>query len=507
MTDRRYGVNQYGDGKLYGASTDLDFLAWDISFDWDNDGIFESNENANLLGFSMERGRHSMLKSSGNGFQEVPTGRARIVLNNSEGRFDAWNTASPIYPNVNYGVQVRVRVRDMESGTMYSRMRGVVTNISPSGYGHNRAVTFTISDGLHHLRNAYARVTMQQNITVTDALALALSSAKYPWGSNLDVTAETIDYWWASGNKLASSTLNELAESFLGYFFIDADNVARYIARASVPTLSTSIDESECLKDIDNPQPYDIYRNICRLKVHPRTAAASSAIWQLVGAPSVLAGDSLTIFADYTYINQKVPALNATMSSSDYTMNTQSDGGGSNLTSQFSVTLTDFGDTAKIVFRNNSASLGYITFAQIIGDAIYEPNAADVTYPTDISTVAKPRELTIDLIWQQDFNIAVDIATVQGAFFTSLHPMPAVKMQALPSKQFIPDLFDVVEVSLPSLNLSGETYRVAGIDEATLNSNCQSVLTTLYLEPYIAAGDFMQWDTNAEWDSTTVFGW
>jgi hypothetical protein len=512
MVDRRYGRNKYGDGKLYGASTDMETLAWDVSFDWDGDGIFESNESHHLQGVKVTRGRTGMLNENGVGFREIPTGRAVLTFHNNDRRYDAWNTSSPIYPMVNYGVEVRIRVRKLDDGIVYPVMRGTVTGIVPSGYGSKPAVDFTVSDGLMFLRNTYSRVEeVQENITVDEAILLVLAGAKYRWGVNLDATSETIPYWWSSGNVIAMTELERLAVSFMGYFFADRENKGRFIARGTPYQSVSTLEQEQMLKDVGNPQPYDIYRNVVRLKVHPRTRAASGTIFQLQGeVPTIPAGQSLVLFGDYSYNGTACPAINVIppAASTDYALNTQRDGLGSDLTGSFTRYFYNFGDTFKIVLVNGSASTAYLTLLKVRGDAIYETDTADVTYPPDTDIVTQPRELFVDLAWQQDVNIAIDIANVQGAFWSTLHPTPIVKIDTRPELQFDLDLFDVVEVNLAAIGLSYATYRIGGIEHRTYGSeNCQNVLTTLYLEPYVSAGDYMQWDVNSVWDTSTVFGW
>lgn len=357
---------------------------------------------------------------------------------------------------------------------------------------------------------------MQQTITPDAAIGKILDAVQWPsqWGRNLDVSSETIPYWWSSGNKIAMSELDDLALSFLGYFFVDADGQACYIKRSNVSAAVAEYDQTEILKDIGNPQPYELLRNVTRIKVHPRTRAATGVIWQLLGnTPSVIpgAGNALTLFANYTYNNVTAPAVSVItpVATTDFLVNTQTDGLGTNLTSSCTVTLTDFGDTAKLVITNNSGSTGYITFLRIRGDAIYEPNASDVTYPSDLSTVRRPRELVFDLLWQQDINVAVDISNVLGAFYAGQHPMPNIKIDDRPSLQYAADLFDIVTLTSDYLGLGGESFRVGGIEEQTDSQfeNCQKVSTRLYLEPYVSASNYMQWDTNATWDTTTVFGY
>lgn len=515
MTDRRYGVNKYGDGKLYGASDTRQALAWDASIDWDEDSIFDANEASRLTAVSINRGRTRLLKDAGQGFESISTGSATITLRNQDGRFDGWNTGSPLYPNVNYGKDFKLRVRDLNTGTIYPLFRGTITNIVPVGYGDDAKVMIYASDGLELVRNYVARVAMQQNITPDAAIGKILDAINWPskWGRNLDASSETIRYWWASGNKQAMSEIEDLALSFLGYFFINASGQARFIKRSNVSSLVASFTQDMILKDIGNPQPYQLRRNITRLKVHPRTAAATGVIWQLLGnTPSVATGgaNALSLFANYTYSNAAAPAINVItpVATTDFLVNSQTDGLGTNLTASCTVALTDFGDTAKLVITNNSGTLGYITFLRVRGDAIYEPNSSDITYPSDISTVRLPRELLMDLLWQQDINVAVDLSNVLGPFYDSAHPVPTVKIDDRPDLQYLADLFDIVSPDIDYLGITG-SFRVGGIEINTDSQyeNCQKVQTIWHLEPYVSANSYMQWDTNSVWDSSTVFGY
>jgi hypothetical protein len=512
MVDRRYGVNTYGDGKLYGPSDARQALAWDVSADWDEDGIFDANEAELLTGVTVNRGRTQLLQESGAGFESIPTGKAVVTLRNTDGRFDGWNVDSPLYPNVNEGKDLRLRVRDLNSSNApYPLFRGTITNVVPVGYGDDAKVMIYASDGLELLRNYGARVAMQQDITPDEAIAMVLDSVNWPsrWGRSLDVSAETIPYWWASGDQKAMSECEDLAVSFLGYFFVDAQGRARYVKRSSVTAAVASYGQTYLHKDIDNPQPSVIRRNVTRLKVHPRTQAATSTIYQLVGTPPfVLSGgaNSQKFFANYSYNNQPVPAENVTISV--FEANTQSDFLGTDETADCVASLTDFGDAGMVEVVNNSGVLVYIRL-ELEGDAVYEPNALDVTYPKELSGIVHPRELLIDLKWQQDMNVATDLSNVLGPFYANLHPIPSVKLESYPALQFAPELFDIVTADIPKIGLNGVSFRVGGIEHQTGSQfeNCQSVQTRLFLEPYVSADDFMQWDGASEWDSETVFGY
>jgi hypothetical protein len=506
-----WGNFVWGDGTLYGAVTN-ESLTWGVEVDWDNDHTFDgSNEAVNLVAFSSFRGRQSYLDLGEGGFVAMQTGSAQITLKNSDGRYDAWNTASPLYPNVRDGREVRIRVVDLRTGTIYPLFYGVVTDIQASNYGEEPTVVLCVEDGWRNLRRATARVAMNQNITPDVAIGLVLDAAKWPirWGRSLDAASDNIRYFWSSGSRDAAAELRRLVESFLGYFSITASGVARFTTRVNVPESVEDLTQEELLKDVYLAQPWENRRNITRIKVHPLSVAASVTLWQWTGsAPAIMSGTPLVIWADYTYNNAAAPAKNVVtpVATTDWTANTASDGSGTNKTAQVSLAFSDFGDSAKLIFSYSGGGTVYLISPKIRGDAVYEINAADVTYPDDISTTEDPREFLLDLPWQQDINVAIDFARVIGLFLSDDHPFPHVKVDSRPALQFTPDIFSVATAQIARLGIDGVAFRVAGIGHQTVGENCQQVITTFYLEPYISVETFWVWPI-LDFGVDTIFGW
>lgn len=507
MTDRRFGLNKFGDGKLFGPSDSRDALAWDVSFDWDGDGIFEVNEARYLQGVKVSRGRKSLLKKNGVGFEPIRTGTATVTLKNKDGRFDAWNASSPLYPDVGYGKDARIRVRDLTGSNIYRIFRGKVTNIVPTGYGSDSQVAVYLSDGLDFLRNTPAGFSLQTNISPDAAIGLILDAAKWRGGRSLAIGSDLIPYCWSSGNRKAMAVIEDLSNSFLGYFFCDNDNVAKFVTRSTVGSSVADYPQEYLLKDIDNPLPFDISRNITRLKLHPRQQSSLTTLWQTVGQPYELAPGAVNariIFCSYSYNNQSVPATSVV--DNNFEANTLSTFLGTDKTAECTITVESLGETAKVTLVNNSAGNVHIRF-ELEGFAVYENYTSDITYPNDVSAVANPRELAFDLPWQQDPNVGRDLANVMGPFFAGLHPMPHIRVQNRFTLQFTPDLMDIVSASIPKIGLTGESFRVGGIELKTLTDNCQSVVSDFWLEPYVSADDYMQWDTASLWDTETIFGY
>jgi len=515
MTDRRIGVNKFGSGVLFGPSDSTDTLAWSLEVDWDQDGAFDgTNEASRMIGFDMFRGRRNYLRPRGQGFEPIQTGSLTVELDNHDGRYDGWNTSSPLYPNVTYGADVRFRVRDMSSTdtTPYSVFYGVITDIKTSGYGHDAKVTLYVKDGWYYLRDYTARVALTENIAPDVAHGLVLDYIGWPtrWGRDLATNGDNIKFFWASGNKQAGTVIEDVSNSFVGFFFIAADGKATYIPRSVATSSVFDYDQATIEKDIGLPQPFEARRNITRIKSYPRTQAATDIVWQLLGdTPSVQSGtdNEEIIWANYTRSDLAVPVKDpiTPISSTDYTTNTQADGLGVDKTTQTVVIMEDFGDTAKLTVINISGGDFFITKLQIRGDAVFLQNNADITYPADIATVTQPRELFLDLEWQQDLNVAKDFSNLIGPFMDALNPFPTIKINNRPAAQYTPDLFQIVTTSIPKLGIFGDAFRVGGIRHRSRGRNCQKVETTLSLESYISFTNFWTWPI-IDFGTDTIFG-
>lgn len=513
IVDRRFGEwNKYGTSTKFGASSGFDSLAWGFEVDWNGDGVFDgTNEARRVCGFRCTRGRTAMLKSTGQGFETLRTGKAVITLWNDDGRYDGWNTASALYPNVSPGKDVRIRVRDMsQTGeVIQSVFYGTISDIVPMGYDERPKVNIYVDDGWEYLRNYPARVAMQENVSLDDAIGLVLDSIGWEtrWGRSLTASSDTIRYWWGSGDRSAGAECEDLADSGFGNFFIGADGSARFVTRTTVTDSVANFYESELYKDIGNPQPWVMYRNVTQLRVHMRDQTSTALLYEQFGdAISIPIGETFVDFVSYAYNGNTVSAVSIVtpVANTDYTINSNAAGSGSDVSGSCTVTVTNFGDRAKRSITNNSGAVAYIVTFKIRGVAVYERNTSDVSYPSNPSTVRNPRQFFMDLKWQQSANTARDFCDVYGPFLAASHPYPVIVIESNFSKQFGIELFDIVTVFSDKLGIGGVSFRVGGIDHEALDEGLQRMKTTFYLEPYVSSGSFGTFPL--EFGAST-FGW
>ena len=476
----RYSLFKYGDGTKYGASVNPNLL-WALEVDWDNDGVFDgSNEAVRVVGMRCERGDNYYLSGDGRGFESHGIGIAILRLDNYDGRFDPYNTAGPLYGLLKPGLRVRLRVRDGIGGTDYSVITGIVQDIKP--YGRRGEVDIILEDGWRWLSNRDVSVSLQSDIYADDAIMAIADAAAYPFGYELDSGPDLIKWWWATGKK-AKADIEDIANSGVGNVFIAADGKLKYYSRQRATDPSMTLHEGELLKDIMIPQPWEFQRNIVKLSVKPRVVQSSQEIWTLNDKPAVTAGKSITIWEPYSYNNARVPATDVITpeATTDYTANSTVAGDGDDKTSDISISISKFAETSKIVYTNNDAATVYLTFAQLRGKPINAPNTSLIIEEgTNADTT--PRVLELDLPWQQDYNIGVNLAEYLLDFLQSIQYFPTVLIEGRPSIQFGLDLYDVVSLTLDEWGVDAN-FRIGKITHKSLNPTMQLIQTELKLFP------------------------
>ncbi len=500
----RYGTFKYGEEK-YGVSVNENLL-WALEVDWDNDNVFDGqNEASRMTRLQTERGKDYYLSASGDGFDVPPIGFAIATVDNYDGRYDPWNTSSPLYGYLKPGKKVKLWLRDGIGGTDYPILTGILTDIKP--YGRNNEVDLVIDCGLRWLQDREPAVELKENIYADDAINYILDDVKWPsiWGRMIDSAPDSIKYWWTQGTK-AKSEIEDLANSGMGYFFVANDGAATYRSRHYVDASITTITEDQLLKEVEFPQPWEFQRNIIKINAKPRIEQAEQDLWTYREITSVSAGETIEIWAEYTYDGENVPAVDVVdpVATTDYTMNTNESGTGSDLTSDFTVTVYKFSKTAKLTIKNDSANTGYITLLKIRGKPIYAPDNTGVV-EEGIGADEYPRTLELDLPWQQDYNTAVDFAKFLASFLASPQYFPTILIQGRPELQFGLELYDRVTLNIASLGIN-QDFRVGKIRHTSVSETLQLITTEIKLFPSYDISSFWRIGVSLL-GVDTIMGW
>jgi len=490
----------------YGITTTTNLL-WAIEVDWDRDDIFDGqNEGAYAYYFESNRGRDYYIRANANGFEKQPIGQCVIRLYNDTGRYDPYNTDGPLYGLLKSGCKVKIQVKNGTAGDTEPVFTGILAEIVP--YGRRGTVDLVIKDGWNYLQNADVRAAIQADLTADEAIGYILDYVGWPaiWGSSLSVGSDTIDYWWEPKLK-AKGEIESLSESGMGYVFVARDGALTYYSRHDDFTAVDTFTEDELLKDISINQPEEFTRNIIGIQAHPKVPQALQVIWTLNETPLIGAGESYTIWSTYKYNDIACPAIDVVdpLASTDYFGNAQEDGGGADLTANFTRTFTDFGETSKTVLTNGGAA-AYLTLLQIRGKPIESPDTAEmVSEGTGYDT--EPKAFNIDFAWLQDTSVAQDLATFLSGFLAGEPIFPRGFVEDRFAIQFGRDLFDPINLDLTTWGID-EDFMIAKIKHKWLNKTGQLVRTEFKFEPTygVGAGDY--WRLGVDLLGVgTIMGW
>jgi hypothetical protein len=501
-----YGTFVWGDGTLWGGTVvvygDYPEVAYTLSIDWNNDGTYSSSENEQdtMLSWNSERGREFFLNSNGDGLEPVQVGKLTITLDNTDGRYDPFNVSSPLYPNVVPGRSIQFSVQDTSTLTTYRVFTGEIEDMRP--FALEKTVQITAVDKMRELSDLDVTIALNTDISVSNAITAVLEAAgstDYDIDSQLDI----VSYWWVNQQK-SPAAIQELCDASWGTFFIANDGTAKYHKRQRAVSSVLTLAQDTILKDIEINQPWDVVRNNIDVIVHPLVQQATATLWTLQDTPSVASSDTIELWGTYSYNNQSVSATGVVLASSDYLMNSDAGGGGSDMTSDFDVTTDVFGESVKFTITNNSASTGYITLLQIRGDALVSPDPVRLN-KQDAASIAlyKNRTFKLDSKWLQNTNLGISLAETIRDLLANPKKYPVIKIDTRPDIQYLPDLFDRISMTIAELGIDG-AYRIGSIKHESTNNTCQSVLTTIRLEPIIDVAD-VYWTFPTELGVTSIF--
>ena len=181
--------------------------------------------------------------------------------------------------------------------------------------------------------------------------------------------------------------------------------------------------------------------NKVQVTVHPRRidAAATTVLWSLNvenNTAEVLPGQTVTFMGQYGDPLDGNARCGGTdmvnpVATTDYTMNAQADGGGADLTADFSVTPSALTSSTGVgangvrwSVTNNGAVTGYITLLRIRGKGIYDTTPV-VSTAEDAASIASygERLVQVDMPYQDDPAVGAGFA----AFLLNLYSTPTAR--------------------------------------------------------------------------------
>jgi hypothetical protein len=482
----KYSTFKYG-AKRYGVIEPDADLAWTFIVKWDG-RYWSPNEGLRMVDLVVERGRRHMLDK--NGLVDFPPGRAYAIFDNEDGRYDAFNTESPLYPNISPGKFVRIAVQDQDTENNKEVMRGTIEDIQPILRNGKQCVRITVVDGLKWLQDQVIHVGLNSTLSRRDCVSRIINASNWPteeWTSDIGTDATIQDYYWA-WNQNAYGALSEFNNARQAVAWCSNQGWFIWKPFGWDHQSTMDLDETEILRDIGRPQPWEVVRNIIRISNAPKVLdPVNTTLWELQNTPALVDGEEFYIECLFKYAEWQPCGASVSFT---HTVNTQADGAGVDLTAACPLTYnTQIGEGAQITITNSSGSDGYITLLKATGDAIYPPDI-DLREVEDSASQTSygPQVLEINSRWVEDTVEADTLANtlLAGLKDPTMYPIVHVENRFL--KQFDIDLVDQVVLRVPTQGING-AYRIGYIKHQWLNEKGQSVRTTFHLEPYSIGGE------------------
>ncbi len=243
--------------------------------------------------------------------------------------------------------------------------------------------------------------------------------------------------------------------------------------------------QSEILKDIGRPQPWEVVKNKIRISSAPKVLdAVNTTLWELQSIPFLPNGGTFYIEPIFKYEEWQPCGSSITF---NHTVTERADGTGLNLTANCELTYNpQIGEGAEITIVNTSGQNGYITLLRAVGDAIYASDI-DIREAEDATSqnLYGIQTLELDSRWVVDSDDAGNLADTLLAAFKDPIMHPIIQIEDRFAEQFSVDLHDMVALNVSNLGIN-DTYRIGHIRHKWLNENGTAVRTTYRLEPFLS---------------------
>jgi hypothetical protein len=437
-----------------------------LLIDWDNDGTLEANESDRVRRISITRGRPGLFESDQ--FARMRVGECEIVLDNHDRRFDPWYASSLLHPNVAPGREMQLSVQ-VDGTDEYAMFRGKLDNIESSRQSSDPVVTLTVSDGWRLLSDRNATLALQTNVTTDVLLGAVLDDVGWPvaWGRDLAVGSDIIPWAWVE-SRAAYDAIHDMVESEMGLAFVGADGKFNFVSRSELMLEASAftLDQAQVGREPMVSNPWEFVKNKVSVKAFPRRLSNETEIWRLEETRLVNPGQSVTIwgtFRDSNYNSTIAQNVVAPVATTDYTMNSESGGGGDDLTGNFTVTPSVFAGSIKLVVVNTGTVSGYITLLKVRGRPLELLSvAASISENASSQLAYGKRQLTLELEFQQQTAVAVDMSDWLVHWLASPLPMCTVEIVDRLALQLGYDIGTVLTLTMAYLGLN-HRFRIGQI--------------------------------------------
>jgi hypothetical protein len=451
-------------------------------------------------------------------------GSFTFTVQNITGKFDP-DSATAL---AGWGKGTLIEMRVLYQTRSFKRFRGHIDSIKPNDISNgDHTCTVTVYDFMDYIYNApFTTPAIQTNKTGDVAVnALIAALPIQPQATSIQVGSYTYPAIFdtaTTGTKM-STELQKIVNSEGSYFYVRCDNVygetlvfenalARnglvtkkatetynlpipiynshylidHLGRYLVDHLGRKLKANEAtthtfdytftgshLNSQDRNNGTVI--NKATIKAYPKKTDTSNQVLYKLDSPMLLgSGETKTFNGRYTNPTQttstQVNAVQTSMSVTTKTMNTASDGSGTDLSANLTATAVFYSSYPEWTVTNSSGYAGYITVLTASGLGIYQDNPIEFSVQdTTSQNTYGVNELKIDQQYQRD--IAAGAQLVAGVLDENKQPSTkwdkvtflADKSDELMIAFLNVDIGDMIRITNSSLN-TDSWYYIQGIE-------------------------------------------
>lgn len=353
---------------------------------WDGSGLF-TGPNDDITGYVQE-----IFWERGRDYPSQLTGRSKslslaVMLNNETGRFNSFQSGSPMAGNILPRRPVRI---DMTIGAnTVTRCYGFLDDIEPQIAlgGAHKALLRSVGP-LALMNDVEVSLPVAKDALTGAAFGTVLDQAGWAAGDRLLDAGQTQMTRWPdyTGRVLALTAIRDLEDTEPGFVretmdgkiaWEDRHHRLNAPHRTSQATFSDTEGSALGFRNIQQKDQLKEIFNEVRASVQTYRQEAEQLLWTLQSVPSIGVGKSEPFFAEWPnpttgQDGHQVDLWTTPVATTDYTANSQADGLGTDLTADMAVTVSKFSTAMKITVTNNASQTAFLTKLQARGVPVFK---------------------------------------------------------------------------------------------------------------------------------------
>jgi len=362
-------------------------------------------------------------------------------VKNDDGRFNSFNTASPLSSNLLPGRPIQ---SEMEvSGTSAVMWRGFIDEIKPEpDIGGVHRAKISSRGSLHKINQEQVDISLQTLVTTGSAINAILDGINWPASSrSIDAGVYVMPDFWVKNPKKALNVLRDVENTEFGFIRETKDGKIAFDDRHHRTQLTAQTAYSDDVgsgircQRIDQLDPYREIFNSIEVPVNRYTEGASAVLWVLAqsgfSSPPIAVGGTQAFFAKFPNLDSVANAVGVDfwttpVASTDMLANSNAEGTGTDFSSDVAITVSKFDTAMKIVLSNNANATSFITKLQGQGIPKLQPNTVNIRSEDSASqTTFGVRKFPV----RTEFIGNISEAQIYADFLKEAHKNPIRKLE------------------------------------------------------------------------------